>query len=158
MARYTTHTAAERVGSRARRPVRTVAAVTAAAAGLVLVLGAPAPAASGRGGGGAPAVTRAALDPALVAGRGARVDFAEQEAENASTNGTVIGPDRTAYTLPSEASGRSAVRLKPGQYVEFTLPRAANALTVRYSIPDAPEGGGITTPSMSPWTVDTAPR
>ncbi|WP_405915091.1 glycosyl hydrolase family 28-related protein [Streptomyces sp. NBC_00728] len=147
MSRYTTHAAAERVRSRARRPARTAAAVTAAATGLVLALGTPAPAAPGAGGGvGTPAVTRAALDPALVAGRGAKVDFAEQEAENASTDGTVIGPDRTAYTLPSEASGRAAVRLKPGQHVEFTLPRAANALTVRYSIPDAPGGGGITAP------------
>ncbi|MFG1827065.1 glycosyl hydrolase family 28-related protein [Microbispora bryophytorum] len=93
-----------------------------------------------------PVVTRAALAPALVAGRGADVDFAEQEAENATTNGTVIGPGRDAYTLPAEASGRKAVKLTPGQYVEFTLPRAANAITVRYSIPDAPGGGGITAP------------
>jgi hypothetical protein len=90
--------------------------------------------------------TRAALDPALVAGRGASVAFLEQEAEHAATNGTVIGPDRTAYTLPAEASGRSAVTLDPGEWVEFTLPRAANAITVRYSIPDAPTGGGITAP------------
>ncbi|RGA02138.1 mycodextranase [Microbispora triticiradicis] len=94
----------------------------------------------------APVVTRAALDPALVSGRGADVDFAEQEAENAATNGTVIGPGRDAYTLPAEASGRKAVKLAPGQYVEFTLPKAANAITVRYSIPDAPGGGGITAP------------
>ncbi|SNY62123.1 glycosyl hydrolase family 28-related protein [Paractinoplanes atraurantiacus] len=91
-------------------------------------------------------VTRAGLDPALVAGRGATVNFLEQEAETARTNGAVIGPDRTAYTLPAEASGRSAVRLTPGQWVEFTLPKAANALTVRYSLPDAPNGGGITAP------------
>ena len=87
--------------------------------------------------------------PRPVAGRRPRrrrVDFVEQEAENAATNGTVIGPDRTAYTLPAEASGRSAVSLTPGQYVEFTLPSAANAITVRYSIPDAPTGGGITAP------------
>ncbi|MEU6162910.1 glycosyl hydrolase family 28-related protein [Streptomyces tanashiensis] len=93
-----------------------------------------------------PVVTRAGLDPALVSGRGAAVAFDEQEAENARTDGTVIGPDRTPYTLPSEASGRKAVRLLPGQYVEFTLPRAANALTVRSSIPDAPGGGGVTAP------------
>lgn len=93
-----------------------------------------------------PVVTRAALDPALVSGRGARVGFAEQEAENAATNGAVIGPDRTAYTLPSEASGRTAVKLAREEYVEFTLPSAANAITVRYSIPDAPGGGGITAP------------
>ncbi|MEV6628983.1 glycosyl hydrolase family 28-related protein, partial [Amycolatopsis sp. NPDC051114] len=93
-----------------------------------------------------PVVTRAALDPALVAGRGASVGFLEQEAENARTDGVVIGPDRSAYTLPSEASGRRAVRVTAGQYVEFTLPAAANAITVRYSIPDAPAGGGITAP------------
>ncbi len=92
------------------------------------------------------AVTRAALDPALSAGRGASVRFLEQEAEKAATNGTVIGPERAAYTLPSEASGRSAVKLAPGQHVEFTLPKAANAITVRYSIPDAPNGGGIKAP------------
>lgn len=127
--------------------------LTAAAVGLGLTIGL-----IGGGGtalaappdGGTPAngpvVTRAALDPALVSGRGARVGFAEQEAENAATNGAVIGPDRAAYTLPSEASGRTAVKLAPKQYVEFTLPSAANAITVRYSIPDAPGGGGITAP------------
>jgi hypothetical protein len=115
----------------------------AAAVGLGLIIGgAPAALAAGP----QPVVTRAALDPSLVAGRGATVDFAEQEAENARTTGAVIGPDRTAYTLPSEASGRTAVKLTPGQYVEFTLPKAANAITVRYSIPDAPSGGGITAP------------
>ncbi|WP_239094812.1 glycosyl hydrolase family 28-related protein [Planotetraspora silvatica] len=110
-----------------------------AATGLV-ALSAPASASA------SPVVTRAALAPSLVAGRGASVDFAEQEAENATTNGSVIGPDRTAYTLPAEASGRKAVKLTPGQYVEFTLPSAANAINVRYSIPDAPGGGGITSP------------
>lgn len=93
-----------------------------------------------------PVVTRAALDPALVKGRGADLGFMEQEAENAVTDGEVIGPDRTAYTLPAEASGRKAVTLRRGQYVEFTLPSAANAITVRYSVPDAHGGGGITAP------------
>jgi hypothetical protein len=103
-------------------------------------------------------LTRAALDPSLVDGRGASVAFVEQEAENAVTNGTVIGPDRTAYTLPAEASGRKAVKLLPGQYVEFTLPGATNGITVRYSIPDAPGGGGITAPldvSVNGRYVDT---
>jgi hypothetical protein len=93
-----------------------------------------------------PLVTRAAIAPALVAGRGAEAGFGEQEAENAATDGTVIGPDRAAYTLPSEASGREAVRLLPGQHVEFTLPAAANAITVRYSVPDAPGGEGVSAP------------
>jgi hypothetical protein len=117
-----------------------VASATVAAVGLSGAGAAFAQAPSG------PVVARAALDPALVAGRGAAVGFSEQEAENAATNGTLIGPDRTAYTLPAEASGRKAVKLTPGQHVEFTLPKAANAITVRYSIPDAPNGGGITAP------------
>jgi Alpha-1,3-glucanase catalytic domain D1/Alpha-1,3-glucanase catalytic domain D2 len=97
--------------------------------------------------GPAPRETVAALDPALTAGRGATVAFVEQEAENAATNGTVIGFDTTAYTLAAEASGRQAVKLtSPGGFVEFTLTRPANAITVRYSIPDAPSGGGIDAP------------
>ncbi len=122
------------------------ASVTAAVVGLGVVVGVGAGTAGAGGGGPAPVVTRAALDPSLVAGRGASVAFAEQEAENAATNGTIIGPDRSAYTLPAEASGRRAVRLTTGQHVEFTLPAAANAITVRYSIPDAPNGGGIAAP------------
>ena len=91
-------------------------------------------------------VTRAALDPSLVSGRGATVGFSEQEAENAVTNGSILPVTTQAYTLSAEASGRSAVSLTPGQYVQFTLPAATNAINVRYSIPDAPSGGGITAP------------
>ncbi|TKK85430.1 mycodextranase [Herbidospora galbida] len=124
-----------------------LAAVTATAVGLGLVVAGPAAAHQTAHQTATPtAVTRAALDPSLVAGRGANVPFVEQEAENAATNGVVIGPDRNAYTLPAEASGRKAVKLAPGQWVEFTLPKAANAVTVRYSVPDAPNGGGITAP------------
>jgi hypothetical protein len=132
-----------RTDVRRRWAALAVTSVTAAGVGLAVAAG---------GGGialasvSAPVVTRAGLDPALVQGRGATVDFAEQEAENAVTTGTIIGPDRSAYTLPAEASGRSAVKLTAGQYVEFTLPSATNAITVRYSIPDAPTGGGITAP------------
>jgi len=91
--------------------------------------------------------TVAALSPSLTAGRGADVPFVEQEAENATTNGSVIAPDRTWFTLASEASGRSAVQLtRPGDYVEFTLTQDTNAINVRYSIPDAANGGGITAP------------
>ena len=151
MSRSITGGAAGRAGGARRRAV--VAAVTAAAAavGFSFMAGGGTALASTGGGGGAggtsgAVVTRAGLDPSLVAGRGASVPFAEQEAENAATNGTVIGPGRSAYTLPAEASGRKAVTLTGGQYVEFTLPSAANAITVRYSIPDSATGGGITAP------------
>jgi hypothetical protein len=91
-------------------------------------------------------VTVAAIDPSLVAGRGAQLGIVEQEAENAATNGTILPYDTSAYTLSGEASGRQAVKLGPGQYVAFTLSRRANAMTVRYAIPDAPTGGGIDAP------------
>jgi len=95
----------------------------------------------------APRITVAAIDPALTAGRGADLGLIEQEAENADTTGTVLAFDTRAYTLAAEASGRQAVKLTaPGQYVEFTLTRPANAITLRYSIPDAAAGGGIDAP------------
>jgi hypothetical protein len=134
-----TSVAARRSTGRTRWGAVALAAVVTA--GLLAGSGA-ASAGAARG----PVVTRAGLAPALVANRGADLGFVEQEAENAATNGTVIGPDRSAYTLPAEASGRMAVKLLPGQHVEFTLPSAANAITFRYSIPDAPTGGGITAP------------
>jgi len=143
MSRSISENAARPSGRPSRWLAVGIASATVAAVGLgtgTAVAAANAPAAP------ASAVTRAALNSALVTGRGAAVDFAEQEAESATTSGRIIGPDRSAYTLPAEASGREAVQLTPGQYVEFTLPSTTNAITVRYSIPDAPDGGGITAP------------
>jgi hypothetical protein len=132
--------------SRLARPGAASAAAFAVAVGLIVSGVGAANAVPASPVGPTPVVSRAALDPSLVTGRGAAVAFSEQEAETAATNGTIIGPNRSAYTLPAEASGRSAVTLTAGQYVEFTLPSAANAITVRYSIPDAQGGGGITAP------------
>ncbi|MFB7747372.1 MULTISPECIES: discoidin domain-containing protein [unclassified Streptomyces] len=119
------------------------AAAAVAALACVLALGAV-----GLGGGAsASAAESAPLSPLAVAGRGATVPFTELEAEAAATNGTVIGPDRTYTSLPSEASGRSAVRLDAaGQYVEFTLTAPANAVDIRYSVPDNAAGTGISAP------------
>eukprot|EP00475_Leptophrys_vorax_P024062 TRINITY_DN3311_c0_g1_i7.p1 TRINITY_DN3311_c0_g1~~TRINITY_DN3311_c0_g1_i7.p1 ORF type:complete len:649 (+),score=172.66 TRINITY_DN3311_c0_g1_i7:100-2046(+) len=86
------------------------------------------------------------LDQSVVRGRGASVSFVEIEAESsaAAHSGTVLGPDRTFTQIPSEASGRSAVQLSsPGQWIEFTLPSAANSINVRYSIPDSADGLGL---------------
>ncbi|MFI6474795.1 discoidin domain-containing protein [Streptomyces sp. NPDC050516] len=126
---------------RTASPGRAAAAVAALA--CVVALGAV-----GIGGGAsASAAESAPLSPLAVAGRGATVPFTELEAEAAATNGTVIGPDRTYTSLPSEASGRSAVKLDgAGQYVEFTLAAPANAVDIRYSVPDNAAGTGISAP------------
>ena len=89
-------------------------------------------------------LTLAACALALAAGSpvaaqaqsGARVPFVEYQAEAAATDGTVLGPSRSFGTLAAEASGRKAVRLQPGRYVEFALREPANAVDVRYSIAD----------------------
>jgi hypothetical protein len=87
------------------------------------------------------AATVVALDPSVTAGVGAPRDFVEYEAENGVTNGRIVGPDRTFTTLASEASGRRAILLEgQGDFVEFTLSAPANALTVRYAVPDGSEG------------------
>src|SRR6202171_6271873 len=125
-----------------RRTSLARAAVALAAATLTIT-------ASGVVSAGAEASARetvAAIDPSLVTGRGAQLGIVEQEAENAATNGTILGFDTSAYTLAGEASGRQAVQLAPRQYVAFTLTQPANAITIRYAIPDAPTGGGIDAP------------
>jgi parallel beta-helix repeat protein len=81
-----------------------------------------------------------AMAPAAHAASGAALPFTSVEAESATTTGTRIGPDYTQGTLASEASGRQAVRLSAGQRVEFTAPRAANALNIAYSVPDGQSG------------------
>ncbi|MFF7170634.1 discoidin domain-containing protein [Streptomyces pseudovenezuelae] len=81
-----------------------------------------------------------ATAPTAHAAAGATLPFTSVEAESATTTGTRIGPDHTQGTLASEASGRQAVRLGSGQRVEFTVPRAANAVNVAYSVPDGQSG------------------
>ncbi|MFJ4200486.1 discoidin domain-containing protein [Streptomyces sviceus] len=81
-----------------------------------------------------------ATAPAAHAAAGATLPFTSVEAESATTTGTRIGPDHTQGTLASEASGRQAVRLGSGRRVEFTVPRAANAVNVAYSVPDGQSG------------------
>ncbi|WP_228048408.1 discoidin domain-containing protein [Streptomyces justiciae] len=81
-----------------------------------------------------------AITPTAHAASGATLPFTSVEAESATTTGAKIGPDYTQGTLASEASGRQAVRLTSGQRVEFTVPRAANAVNLAYSVPDGQAG------------------
>ncbi|MBE1502050.1 hypothetical protein H4696_009150 [Amycolatopsis lexingtonensis] len=66
--------------------------------------------------------------------------FRTVEAECSATNGSAVGPDYTQGSIASEASGRQAVRITTGQYVEFTLPVAANSINVHYNLPDGSSG------------------
>ncbi len=82
----------------------------------------------------------------LFVGRGANMPYDMYEAEDGTVGGgaTVVGPNRTIGDLAGEASGRKAVHLdKTGAYVEFTTKADTNTLVTRFSIPDAPGGGGI---------------
>ena len=82
-----------------------------------------------------------------LAARGATLPYTEYEAEAGTTTGTVLAADRTYKTVQSESSGRRAVRLTAtGQSVSVTLTQPANAITVRFSIPDTADGAGQTAP------------
>lgn len=77
------------------------------------------------------------------------IPYDEIQAENAVHNGTVIDArnNRTYPGLANEAIERRAVTLNAvGQYVEFTVPRSANSIVVRYAIPDSADGKGLTAP------------
>ncbi|WP_405860693.1 discoidin domain-containing protein [Streptomyces sp. NBC_00090] len=87
----------------------------------------------------------AAAQPLFV-GRGANMPYDMYEAEDGVTGGgaQVVGPNRTVGDIAGEASGRKAVSLDAtGEYVEFTARRSTNTLVTRFSIPDAPGGGGL---------------
>ena len=75
--------------------------------------------------------------------------YDEIQAENAAHNGTVIDArhNRTYPGLANEAIERCAVTLDAvGEYVEFTVPRSANSIVVRYAIADSADGTGLTAP------------
>lgn len=80
-----------------------------------------------------------------LSGTGAKLPYVTYEAEDASTNATILEKDTTYLTaMQSEASGRQAVKLKnTGDYVEFTLNEVANAMVIRYSMSDSSDGAGL---------------
>jgi hypothetical protein len=61
-----------------------------------------------------------------------------------ANNGSIWGPQYVPNVVASESSGRKCVVLyATGQYVEFTAQATANAIVVRYSVPDTTNGGGM---------------
>ena len=74
---------------------------------------------------------------------GAVLPWITYEAEKMRTTGIVLGPRYDPYQVETESSGERCVKLTAaGQYIEFTAAAAANSLVIRYSLPDAPAGGG----------------
>ena len=75
--------------------------------------------------------------------RGADIPWTTYEAEDMATTGAVLGPKYDPYLVETESSGRKCVKLAAGQYVEFAAKGAANAIVVRYSLPDSRDGSGL---------------
>ncbi|MDX6223191.1 MAG: hypothetical protein QOD91_2245, partial [Frankiales bacterium] len=66
---------------------------------------------------------------AATGGAGAALPYVELQAENAATNGSVVGPSYTQGVLADEASGRKAVTLSgTGKYVTFTTTASTNSI------------------------------
>lgn len=77
---------------------------------------------------------------------GADTPWVTYEAEGMKTSGVVLGPAFEPYRVETESSGEGCVKLEAaGEYVEFTAAAKANAVVVRYSLPDAKAGGGTRT-------------
>jgi hypothetical protein len=75
---------------------------------------------------------------------GADIPWTTYEAEDMKTTGTVLGPKYAPYLVETESSRQRCVKLvNAGEYVEFTVQSPANTMVVRYSLPDAINGGGI---------------
>jgi hypothetical protein len=79
-----------------------------------------------------------------VASPGASVPWTTYEAEDMTNTGLILGPQYGPNVVASESSGRRCVMLdETGQYVEFAAQAAANAIVVRYSLPDTTNGLGM---------------
>lgn len=74
---------------------------------------------------------------------GVTAAYTTYEAETCTTDGTILEDSRVYREIQSEASGRSAVKLEnPGQSIKFKLLEDANAITLRYCVPDSADGAG----------------
>jgi parallel beta-helix repeat protein len=77
-------------------------------------------------------------------GKGAMMPFQTCQSQDADYKGQLLEFSTAYHQVQSEASGRKAVKLQnTGDYVRFTLKEAANAIVLRYCMPDGVEGGGI---------------
>ncbi|WPJ97025.1 hypothetical protein SH580_04800 [Coraliomargarita algicola] len=82
--------------------------------------------------------------PVDLKGRGAKITWTEYQAEHGDFQGVLIGPSTELQDPASEAVGRMGVKLEQtGDRVSWIAEADADGLELRYSIPDAPKGGGM---------------
>jgi hypothetical protein len=75
---------------------------------------------------------------------GADMPWTTYEAEGMKSTGAVLGPKYEPFLVETESSGQKCVKLSAaGEYVEFTASSPANAMVVRFSLPDSQSGGGL---------------
>ncbi len=93
----------------------------------------------------APADVSAARVPVPIhGGIGAEMPWTTYQAEAMKTTGTVLGPAYEPFRVETESSNQRCVKLAAaGEYVEFRVKSAANAMVIRYCLPDSADGGGI---------------
>lgn len=89
------------------------------------------------------------LVPSLLAGEasrppvGAECPWTTYPASQMQTNGMKVAPEYAPYLVQMESTAQRCVGLaNPGEYAEFTAAAAANAIVVRYAIPDTRDGAG----------------
>lgn len=81
----------------------------------------------------------------LAAGTaGAFVNYVANEAEDGETNAKISEENREYRGFASEASGRRHVALESeGDFVTVRLTQPADALVIRYCVPDSEDGKGL---------------
>ena len=84
-------------------------------------------------------------DTSLYVGQGANMPYDMYKSTDGTLGGTAtaVGPNRIIGDVAGEATGRTAVTLNStGDSVSWTSRESTNTFVLRYSIPDAPGGGG----------------
>jgi len=77
-------------------------------------------------------------------GKGASLPFINYQSHDANYQGQLLDFSTAYHQVQSEASGRKAVKLQAnGDYVRFTLKQPANAIVLRYCMPDSADGSGL---------------
>jgi hypothetical protein len=83
---------------------------------------------------------------ASAASVGAEIPWMTYQAELMKTTGKVMGPRYAPFLIETESSNQKFVKLAAaGEYVEFTVKSPANAMVVRYCLPDTENGNGLST-------------